>query len=205
MKFSTTVISAALLALTMPMAFATDLMTAWQAAQTHDPEFASAQANYEAGMTHRDQSRGMWLPTVSVTAGTGIQSTNTETTGAQFSAPGFMQTSGVAFDTSIHHGNAEQVALVARQPLLNRTLLTHSRQLDLSADMAEIQWKAARQQLAVRVAERYFDVLVADETLRLLKQQHSAVEFALNQAQDSFKLGSIPVTDTMHQLTEGTL
>jgi len=42
----------------------------------------------------------------------------------------------VAFDTSIRNGNAEQTALVARQPLLNRTLLTQSRQLDLSAEMA---------------------------------------------------------------------
>jgi len=196
MKLLTSVISAALLTMAIPSAFATDLMVAWQAAQNHDPEFASAQANYEASMTHRDQSRGMWLPSVSLTAGAGVQSTSTETTGAQFSAPGFVQTTGVAFDTSIHNGNAEQVALVARQPLLNRTLLTQSRQLDLSADMAEIQWKAARQQLAVRVAERYFDVLVADETLRLLKQQQTSVDFALNQARDSFKLGSIPVTDT---------
>jgi len=136
MKFLTSVISAALLAITVPAACATDLMAAWQAAQSHDPEFASAQANYEASMTHRDQSRGMWLPSVSLTAGAGKQSTSAETTGAQFSAPGFVQTDGVAFDTSIRNGNAEQTALVARQPLLNRTLLTQSRQLDLSAEMA---------------------------------------------------------------------
>jgi len=200
MKLLTSVISAALLAMIMPSAFATDLMTAWQAAQSHDPEFASAQANYEASMTHRDQSRGMWLPSVSLTAGVGVQNTNSETTGAQFSAPGFTQTTGVAFDTSIRNGSAEQYALIARQPLLNRTLLTQSRQLDISADMAEIQWKAARQKLLIRVAERYFDVLVADETLRLLKQQQTAVDFALNQAKDSFKLGSIPVTDTYEAL-----
>ena len=151
-------------------------------------------------MTHRDQSRGMWLPSISLTAGVGVQNTNSKTTGAQFSAPGFAQTAGVAFDTSIRNGSAEQYALVARQPLLNRTLLTQSRQLDISADMAEIQWKAAKQQLVIRVAERYFDVLVADETLRLLKQQQTAVDFALNQAKDSFKLGSIPVTDTYEAL-----
>jgi len=200
MKLLTSVISGALLAMTVPSAFATDLLTAWKAAQSHDPEFASAQADYEAGMTHRDQSHGMWLPSVALTAGAGVQNTSTETTGAQFSAPGFIQTSGVAFDTSIHNGNSEQYALIARQPIFNRTLLTQSRQLALSADMAEIQLKAARQQLVIRVAERYFDVLVADETLRLLKQQQTAVDFALNQARDSFRLGSIPVTDTYEAL-----
>jgi len=200
MKLLTSVISAALLTLTVPSAFSTDLMSAWQAAQHYDPEFASAQASYEASMTHHDQSRGMWLPSVSMTAGVGVQNTSTATTGAQFSAPGFNQTTGVAFDTSIHNGNAEQYALVVRQPLLNRTLLTQSRQLELSADMAEIEWRAAKQQLAVRVAERYFDVLVANDTLRLLNQQKTAVDFALKQAKDSFKLGSIPVTDTYEVL-----
>jgi len=200
MKLLTSLISAALFSMSMSRACATDLMTSWQAAQSHDPEFAAEQANYEASMTHRDQARGMWLPTVSLTAGVDIQNTSTETTGAQFSAPGFNQTSGVAFDTSIHNGNAEQYALVARQPLLNRTLLTQSRQADLSSDIAELQWRAARQQLAIRVAERYFDVLVAVETLRLLKQQQTAVDFAANQINDSFKIGSIPVTDTFEAL-----
>ncbi len=200
MKILTSVFSVALLTVIVPTAFATDLMMAWQAAQRHDPEFAAAQANYQASTMQHEQSRGMWLPSVSLTAGAGVQNISTQTSGAQFSAPGFIQTAGVAFDTSIHNGNAEQYALVARQPLLNRTLLTQSRQLDLSADMAEIQWKSARQQQAVRVAERYFDVLVADETLRLLKQQQSAVVFALTQATDSFKLGSVPVTDTYEAL-----
>ena len=196
MKLLTSVIAVTFFSLGMPLAMATDLMMAWQAAQTHDPEFASAQASYEANLTHRDQARGLWLPQVALTLGSGLQSASSETSGARFSAPGFNQTTGVAFDTSIHQGAAEQYALVARMPLLNRALLTQSRQLDLSADMAEMAWRAARQQLALRVAERYFDVLVADETLRLLKQQQAADKIALTQVQDSFKLGSVPVTDT---------
>ncbi|MET3107293.1 outer membrane protein [Oxalobacteraceae bacterium GrIS 2.11] len=200
MKLLTSALSIALCVMSASAANATDLLQAWQAAQKHDPEFAAAEANFEAGATHRDQSEGMWLPSVSLTAGAGIQNSSTDTAGAHFSAPGFTATNGVAFDTSIRNGNMEQYALVARQPLLNRSLLSQSRQLGLSADMAEIEWQAARQQLAMRVAERYFDVLVAAETLRLLTQQKTAVEFELNQAQDSFKVGSIPVTDTYEAL-----
>jgi len=196
MKLLTSVIPALAFVLIAPFSFVTDLVQAWQAAQLHDPEFAAAQASYEATMTHRDQSRGMWLPTVTLTAGVGVQDSATKTSGAQFSAPGFTQTNGVAFDTSINNGKAEQYALVARQPVLNRALLSQTRQLDLSADMAEIAWKEAKQQLALRVAERYFDLTIANETLRLLKQQQVAVELAFNQTKDSFKLGSIPVTDT---------
>lgn len=203
MKLLTSVIAVTFFNLSMPAAMATDLIMAWHGAQLHDPEFASAQANYEANLTHHDQARGLWLPQLALTVGAGMHSANSETSGASFSAPGFIQASGVAFDTSIHQGAAEQYALVARLPLLNRTLLTQSRQLDLSAESAEIAWRAARQQLALRVAQRYFDVLIAQETLRLLKRQHSAVEFTLTQVQDSFKLGSVPVTDT-YEVRAGT-
>ena len=196
MKSLNSIFSVAIFCLTCTPTFATDLMESWRAAQDHDPEFAAAQANFEAMMTHREQSRGIWLPTVGLTVGAGIQSATSETIGAQFSAPGFSQSTGVSFNTSIRRGEMTQYALVARQPLLNRTLLTQSRQLGLSADMAEIEWRSARQQLALRVAERYFDVLIASETLRQLLQQQTAIEFTLNEARDRFKFGSIPVTDT---------
>ena len=196
MKYLNSMFSAAMLCLICAPTFATDLMESWHAAQSHDPEFAAAQANFEAMMTHREQSRGIWLPSVGLTVGAGIGSAASETTGAQFSAPGFNQSTGVSFDTSIRRGEMTQYALVARQPLLNRTLLTQSRQLALSADMAEIEWRAARQQLALRVAERYFDVLIASETLRQLLQQQTAIEFTLSETRDRFKFGSIPITDT---------
>ena len=32
---------------------ATDLLQAWQAAQSHDPEYAASQAAFEAGSTRR--------------------------------------------------------------------------------------------------------------------------------------------------------
>jgi len=177
-------------------ASATDLLQAWQAAQSHDPEYAAAQAAFEAGNTHRDQASALWRPTVALTAGVGRMSNDTSTSGAQFSAPGFGQSNGVAFDTSIRNGNMERYALTAKQPLINRELLAQSRQLSLSAEMAEAEWQNARQQLMLRVAQRYFDVLVAAETLRLLRQQQTAVDHAQDEAKDRFKIGSVPVVDT---------
>lgn len=175
---------------------ATDLLQAWQAAQLHDPEYAAAQAAFEAGSTHRDQATALWRPTVALTASAGRMSNDTSTTGAQFSAPGFGQSNGVAFDTSIRDGTMERYALIAKQPLINSELLAQSRQLSLGAEMAEVEWKNARQQLMLRVAQRYFDVLVATETLRLLRQQQTAVDHALAEAKDRFKVGSVPVVDT---------
>lgn len=187
---------AAWLMLAAHAAGATDLLQAWQAAQQQDPEFAAAHAAFEAGNSRRDQARRLWLPSVELNAGAGRMSGDTSMTGAQFSAPGFGQSTGASFDTSIRNGTMTRYTLAAKQPLINRERLARSRQLALTAEIADVEWQDARQALMLRVAERYFDVLVAAETVRLLRQQHTAVERALDEARDRFRLGDVPVTDT---------
>ncbi len=48
----------------------------------------------------------------------------------------------------------------------------------------------------LRVAERYFDAALAAEALRVQRRQQAAVERALVEVRDRFKLGDAPVTDT---------
>lgn len=196
MKRALTVFSLALPMLAAVPASAMDLLQAWQAAQLHDPEYAAAHAAADAGGTRRDQARAMWRPTVALTATAGRMSNDTATTGAQFSAPGFGQSTGVAFDTSIRDGNLERYALTAKQPLFNPGLSAQSRQLSLAADIAEAEWQNDRQALMLRVAERYFAMQVVAESLRLLRQQQAAIERTRAESADRFKLGSVPVTDT---------
>ncbi|HEX9172855.1 MAG TPA: TolC family protein [Telluria sp.] len=196
MKRAAIAASAALLMLATQAAGATDLLQAWQAAQRQDPEYAAAHAAFEAGSTRRAQARGLWLPSVLLNAGAGRASSDNSMTGAQFSAPGFGQSSGVAFDTSVRNGSMGRLELAAKQPLLSRERLAQSRQLSLGAEMADVQWQDARQALMLRVAERYFEVLVASETLHLLLRQQAAVQRALSEAKDRFQLGDAPVIDT---------
>lgn len=191
-----TLFSAVLLALAAQTAGAADLLQAWRAAQRHDPEFAAAQAAFEAGSTRREQARALWRPSVMLEAGAGRMSSDTSMRGARFAAPGFGQSSGVAFDTSVSNGTLERYTLSAKQPLINRERLAQSRQLTYAADAADAEWKNARQSLMLRTAERYFDVLIASENLRMLQQQQSAVMRALDEAKDRFRLGDAPVTDT---------
>lgn len=188
-------VCAFLLMLAAP-AGATTLLQAWQAAQQHDPEFAAARAAFEAGNTRREQASALWRPSLVLSAGAGRMSSDTSMSGAQFSAPGFGQSSGVRFDTSIGSGRMERYTLSVKQPLLDRARLAQSRQLSLGADVAEAQWQDARQALMLRVAERYFEALVAAETLRLLQQQQGAAQRVLAEARDRFKLGDVAVTDT---------
>lgn len=196
MKRPLLVLSSIALIFTAHGANATDVVQAWEAARRHDPEYAAAQAAFEAANTRREQARALWRPAVVLEAGAGRMSSETNMSGAQFSAPGFGQSSGVAFNTSIRNGNLDRYTLSAKQPLINRERLAQSRQLSLSAEAGDAEWESTKQSLILRVAERYFDVLLSSETMRMLRRQQASVDQALSESRDRFKLGDVPVIDT---------
>ena len=175
---------------------ATDLMQAWQAAQQHDLDYVAAQAAHEAGQARRDQSNALWRPTLQATGTTGRMTNDSQTQGAQFYAPGFPLTNNAVFNTSINNGMMDRWALSARQPLLNRERLAQSRQLDLNAEVAELEWQTARQDLMLHTAQRYFDVAMAQEALRVARRQEQSVEKALGEVKARYQLGDVPITDT---------
>jgi len=177
-------------------ASATDLLDVWRAALQHDLEFSAADAAHQAGQARRDQGASLWRLTVQFTGSAGRMSSESETTGAQFSAPGFPQTDGVSFNTSVNNGALGRWMVEARQPLISRERLARSRQLELSADIADLEWQRARQTLMLTTAQSYFAVALASESLRILQQQKAAVERELGEARERHKLGDVPVTDT---------
>jgi outer membrane protein len=175
---------------------AADLLDAWQAAQQSDMDYAVARAAHEAALPRRDQATALWRPTVSVSASVGIAGRETRTRGAQFSAPGSNPSDGVNFNTSITDGTAGRWSISASQPLYAPERRARQQLLDLSVDLADLEWQAARQSLMLRTTQRYFDFALAAESLRVLKLQLEAVQRASIEAQDRFTLGSTPVTDT---------
>ena len=179
-----------------PAASATDLLQAWQAAQQNDRELAVARAAQATAQPRRDQAAALWRPGVAFNASAGVATGESEMRGAQFSAPGMGTSGGVNFGTSVTGGTATRWALQASQPLYHPQRRAQQQQLGLQADMADLEWQAAQQALMLRTAQRYFDVALAQEALRVLDQQHQAVQKAATEAQDRFDIGSAPVTDT---------
>lgn len=169
-------LAAALLA-TQP-AFALDLVESWQAALQHDREFAVARAASLTAQPRRDQANALWRPRVMLTATGGVAANATQTQGAQFETPAFGQSNNVAFSTSVNSGTLGRWAVTAQQPLYNPERRVQQQQLDLSAHLADLEWQAAQQTLILRTASRYFDVALAQETVRVLHQQRDAVERA---------------------------
>ena len=196
MRLASAIFLLAVASVAASRAGATDLVEAWRAAQEHDPQYLAARAAHEAGGARRQQASALWRPSVAISGTAGRMSSNTEVSGAQFATPAFGRSDGVAFDTSVNNGASGHWAVSARQPLFNLERLAQGRQLDLSAGAADLEWQGAQQSLIVRTAERYFALALAQETLNLLREQQAAAERARDEAQERFRVGDAPITDT---------
>ncbi|MCC7328414.1 MAG: TolC family outer membrane protein [Burkholderiales bacterium] len=172
-----------------------DLLGAWEAAQRQDPAFAAAGAELVAGEARSRQARALSLPTVTVRGSVGYGGATQDSTGAQFSAPGFGTVDGADFRTDIRDGTATSWRVTAEQPLYNEQRSANARQLELQADQAGIGHRAARQDLMLRTARAYFEVLLSEDALLEIRRQKAATARALEVAQGSYDEGKLPVTD----------
>ena len=168
---------------------------AWRAALRHDPAFAAAQAQWEAGHTHVAQARALWLPTLVAQGSAGRGDQATHSSGAAFSAPGFGSTTGVDFQTSVNGGTARQWAFVAEQPLFDANRIAGYLEQKNVAAMADAQLQQAKQELLLRTARAYFAVLTTRAQLDALRRLHAAAERARATAQARYDSGDIPATD----------
>jgi outer membrane protein len=195
LKIKPLVVALCLMGTVAGPAVAVSLVDVLNEAKNRDPEFIASRYEQMAGEKRRDQGTALWLPNVNLTAMTGSMSNNTSITGAQFYAPGMGTINGANFNTSINNGFLNRYSLSATQPVYNRERLAQGRQLNMSADISDYGHQIANQNLILLVAERYFDVLVAEETLKLAKKQENAISKTRVEIEKRFKLGDASQTD----------
>ncbi len=172
-----------------------DLLTAWQGAERHDPVFGAARERLQAGRARQQQGAALLRPQLALTGSAAVVSSDNDTTGAQFSAPGFGSSTAAEFRTRVNAGQSAGWALVAQQPLYNAERFASARQLDRQGLLAEAQFGAARQDLILRTAHAYFAVLLAQDALDTLQAQREAAARARDVAGGKFDEGASPVTD----------
>lgn len=190
-----------LLVLISSQAQAFDLLEAWQSARTQDPAFASARASAEAGRTKTLQAAALKGPQVTFNAGVAGVSSDNKIANAQFSNAQFGGGSAGArgttdFRTKTDGGLDLNLNLRAEYPLYDAARSGSATQLNKQATLAEVQLGAETQQLMVRVAQAYFDALLAADALSALRTQQLAVAKALESAQARFKEGDAAIIDT---------
>ncbi len=194
-------ISLLLLALGSSQAQALDLFEAWQAASVQDPLFASARASANAGRTKTLQADALNKPQLTLNAGAAGVSSDNKITDARFSnaqfAGGASSNKGTTdFRTKTDGGLDLNLNLRAEYPLYDALRSGSAKQLNKQAALAEVQLVAESQQLMLRVAQAYFDVLLAKDNLATLKTQQAAVAEALASAKARFAEGDVAIIDT---------
>lgn len=160
---------------------ATDLLTAYRDALTQDAQYAAARAAHRAGLEKLPQGRAGLLPSVSLSANTNINERD------------FSFRNGVGNDSRF---NSSGYTVSASQPLYNRQNFAGYAQGKLLAMQAEAQFAAVSQDLIVRVAQAYFDVLLAQDNVDLARAQKIAIAEQLEQAKRNFEVGTATITDT---------
>ena len=187
---------AALVGLTAGPLQAQDLLAAWRGAEQYDRALAVARADHAASQARREQADALGRPRVSVGLGAGWGNSQQRMQGAQFSTPAMGTSDGVDFGTSVNSGLATRAAVTAQYPLLNPARDASQAQLRTGADMGDAAWRAAQNQAMLRTVQRYFELAMAEEALRVAERQAGAVQRAQVEAHDRFELGESPVTDT---------
>jgi len=174
---------------------ASDLLETYRAAQANDPVFAAARATLHAGQEKLPQGRSTLLPSVTLSANTTANNQEIKYLGGPFS----IYSGSYSFNS-----NGYGVTLV--QPLYRQQNWMAYSESELQVAQAEAQFKISEQDLILRVAQAYFDVLMAQDNVKLVEAQKNAISEQLEQAKRNFEVGSATITDTLeaqsrHDLT----
>ena len=162
---------------------AADLMSVYHDAVGHDASFAAAKASLDAGRQKYPQGRAGLLPTIGVSANT----TWNETKSTLLTSPSMVESA----DYNSHGWTASLT-----QPLFRWQNWATYKQGELAVAQAEAQFSAARQDLILRVAQAYFDVLLAQDALAVSQAQKVAISQQLESAKRNFEVGTATITDT---------
>ncbi|MCS7100303.1 MAG: TolC family outer membrane protein, partial [Burkholderiaceae bacterium] len=156
----------------------TDLLSVYRDALANDSVFAAARFARQAAEERPAQARAGLLPNVS--AGVGFTQTYYDSRTPNFST----------------HFNAWGPTLTLTMPLYRPQNWDALDQAKLAVTAAEASFAQARQDLILRVAQAYFDVLAAEDTLAAIEANKRGASEQLAQARREFEVGTKTIVDT---------
>ncbi len=149
----------------------------YEAARAYDATYLAARAQAEAAEYRAAQAKSLGLPSLTANA-RGVAS--------QIDLP-----SGRSGDN-----NALQTNLNGRYPLFNKANQATMEQAERSLIASKAELESAEQDLIIRLAQAYFDVLAAKDTVALTKTSKAAILEQLASAKRNFEVGTATITDT---------
>jgi len=175
-------IALALFFLALPVA-AQDLQQVYRDAKGYDAQYGAARYALQAGLERLPQGRALLLPTLNLTGSSTYTSQEFESRTA--GAPLIERD----FRTNVY-------TLTFSQPLFRLQNYHQYSQAEFQVRQAEAIFSQSGQDLIVRTAQAYFDVLASKDTLALVQAQKTAISEQLAQAKRNFEVGTATITDT---------
>ena len=145
------------------------------------PRILAAEFQYQATRETLPQARAALLPDVSLDVFTGKH--NTETTDQATSI------------TTADRYDREGFTLSLSQSLYNHAYWLQVLQADIYVAIGEANVNAARQELIVRTAQAYYNVLAAQDNLKFATAEKESIGKQLEQNQQRLNVGLIAITD----------
>jgi len=174
----------AALVLPFSTAYADDLAEIFELAVNNDPEIRQARANFNATHTTIAQGRSFLLPRVTI-GGSTSRDTSGPAVATQFGEPHSFQN---GFNTKGYNLSISQAVLNFEAWYAYQSAKETDRQA--AANLAQQE-----QQLILKVATAYFNVLRSQDNLASFQAEEDAAARVLEQTRERFEVGLIPITD----------
>ncbi len=160
---------------------AADLMEVLQRSKSSDPQLAAAWHQRQAAQEVKKQALSAFLPQINGTAGR--SRTQTDLTFGQFG------------NIPVPDSEREFWQVALQQSIYDQGAIENYRLAKLQTALAAAEYDAAYQDFLLRVAQAYFGVLNAEDSLRFAKAELKAMKRQWDQAEQRFKVGLAAVTD----------
>ncbi len=175
--------AAVAVALGSQMATATGLVELYRESIANDAVYAAARAQRDAVQTLVPQARGQLLPQIGFNYGRNRNTTDNE----------FQTQLGSVSKHYDYYSSTGSLNLT--QALLRPQAWLALAQAGDQVRQAEADFRQAEQDLILRLAQAYFDVLLAEDNVSLAQEQKAAIAEQLKQAKRYFEAGVGTVTD----------
>jgi outer membrane protein len=163
---------------------AADLLQLYRDALSYDAQYAAARATAAAGREKEPQALAGLLPSITATGNTFWNDTDYKVKVESLN------------DKYSNKYNSNSYGVNLTQPLFRWQNFVQYDQSKLLVMQSEANFAQAGQDLILRVAQAYFDVLFAVENLRAVQANKTAIAQQLAQAKKNFEVGIATVTDT---------
>jgi len=166
------------------VAGAQNLIDVYRDASNYDAQYAAARHALAAGLEKLPQGRALILPTLNLSGNATYTDLDSNSRNPAI-IPSFER-----------DFRSNGYLLSFSQPLYRRQNSLQYSQAGFQVMQAEASFGQTGQDLIVRVAQAYFDVLAAQDSLTFIRAQKAAIAEQLAQAKRNFEVGAATVTDT---------